>query len=178
MSRIWKYCYWLKPDIFSALQTLMTSRSISMLPAKQNPCEVIRADIGYAAPEVWPLICKHDATPWYRVSRHAGKYLVASSFPLDREFEPCLLMTPATKHGNPRDGVLFHMKWARLLSTGLQKCLVPPMSHSRTCYELGPPSMQISLHLHFEQISRSTMRHTQLHHRFVSAAGAWSSLTS
>jgi len=93
MSRIWKYCYWLKPDIFSALQTLMTSRSISMLPAKQNPCEVIRADIGYAAPEVWPLICKHDATPWYRASRHAGKYLVASSFPLDREFEPCLTTT-------------------------------------------------------------------------------------
>lgn len=71
----------------------MEARGVNMVAAKQNPCEAIRADIGYAAPEIWPMICKHDATPWYRASRHAGKYLVASSQPLDSDFSASLATT-------------------------------------------------------------------------------------
>ena len=93
MSTVWKYCYWLPPEDFALLQQRMAARGLEMTAAKQNPCEAIRADIGYAAPEIWPVICKHDATPWYRASRRAGQYLVVSSRPLDAEFDECLATT-------------------------------------------------------------------------------------
>lgn len=93
MATVWKYCYWLNPEDFAQLQEQMHARGIAMVRAKQNPCEVMLADIGYAAPETWPMICKHDATPWYRASRHAGKYLVASSRPLDPEYAASLATT-------------------------------------------------------------------------------------
>ena len=65
-----------------------------MLQAKQNACEILLADIGYAAPSIWQIICKFDAAPWYEQSPCAGKYIVASSQPLGADFEPCLARHP------------------------------------------------------------------------------------
>ncbi|MCX8043622.1 MAG: hypothetical protein N3B18_05775 [Desulfobacterota bacterium] len=93
MKTVWKYCYWLDTEAFRRLQERMEARGVCMVAAKQNPCEAIRVDIGYAAPEIWQVICKHDATPWYRASRHAGKYLIASSQPLDPDFQAFLATT-------------------------------------------------------------------------------------
>ena len=93
MQTIWKYCYWLDQKTFALLQERMEARGVHMVVAKQNPCEAVRADIGYAAPEIWPVICKHDSTPWYRASRHAGEYLVVASQPLDFDFATFLATT-------------------------------------------------------------------------------------
>ncbi len=50
-------------------------------------------EIGYVKPDVWPIICKYDAVPWYNQSRFAGKNLVISSNRLDQEYEPLLETT-------------------------------------------------------------------------------------
>jgi len=93
MGAVWKHCYWLDREKLALLQQRMAAQGKEMLCAKQNPCEILLADIGYAKPETWPLICKHDATPWYRASEHSGKYIVASSFPLDPDFQEDLATT-------------------------------------------------------------------------------------
>jgi hypothetical protein len=81
-----KYCYWMDEETLSALRVLIQKKGLGMIRARQNPCEVLREEIGFAEPDTWSLICKHDAAPWYHQSEHAGKILVVSSFPLDDEF--------------------------------------------------------------------------------------------
>ena len=90
---IWKYCYWLDEGALAQLKQQMEARGITMLRAEKNPCEALRDELGYAEPPTWGIICKHDAEPWYRASKHAGKHLVVSSFPLSEEYNPSLETT-------------------------------------------------------------------------------------
>ena len=93
MKKPWKYCYWLSLEYFESLKACMQAQGIEMLRAKQNPCEVMLAEIGYAEPATWPVICRFDAAPWYTASPHAGKYLVVSSQELDDPFREFLETT-------------------------------------------------------------------------------------
>jgi hypothetical protein len=111
---VWKYCYWLDDAQMEQLKTLMQSRGIDMLQAKQNACEILLADFGYAAPSIWQIICKFDAAPWYDASPFAGKYIVASTQPLPEDFQPCLAATispadfvpPSTVSENEKQGLI------------------------------------------------------------------------
>ena len=95
-----------------------------MLQAKQNACEILLADIGYAAPSIWQIICKFDAAPWYDASPFAGKYIVASSQPLPADFQPCLAATisplilclPATVSEEDKHGLINNrmLSWSRV----------------------------------------------------------------
>ena len=84
----WKYCYWINEKNLEKMKRQMADRGIEPVQAKQNSCEALRGEIGYAEPAVWSVICKHDAAPWYNTSKFKDKYLVVSSFPLEdfREF--------------------------------------------------------------------------------------------
>jgi hypothetical protein len=93
MSQIWKYLYWLDDAQMEQLKAQMQARGVDMLQAKQNACEILLADTGYAAPSIWQIICKFDAAPWYEQSPCAGKYIVASSQALPEDFQPCLAAT-------------------------------------------------------------------------------------
>ena len=92
-KEILKYCYWLDDKSLAMLRKQMEGKGVAMVRAERNPCEALRGEIGYAEPHTWDVICKHDAAPWYHASRHAGKILVASSFPLGREYETFLETT-------------------------------------------------------------------------------------
>jgi hypothetical protein len=96
-GEIWKYLYWLDDAHMEQLKAQMQARGIDMLQAKQNACEILLADIGFAAPSIWQIICKFDAAPWYDASPFAGKYIVASSHELPEDFRPCLaaIISPA-----------------------------------------------------------------------------------
>lgn len=90
---VWKYCYWLDPERFAALEKELASQGLNMRRAEKNPCEAFLADIGCAGPECWPVICVHDATPWYEASAFKDKMLVLSSKPLGEGYEDCLETT-------------------------------------------------------------------------------------
>jgi len=90
---VWKYSYWLDDRQLARLKEQMQVRGIPMHQAKQNPCEALQGEIGYAEPPTWGIICRFDAAPWYLNSQHAHKNLVASSFRLDAEYEPLLETT-------------------------------------------------------------------------------------
>ncbi len=90
---IWKYCYWLNSSLLSGLKKEIQERGIHIAEARQNPCEAMLGEIGYAEPYTWTSICKYDAAPWYNKSVFKDKILVVSSFPLDREYEKCLETT-------------------------------------------------------------------------------------
>jgi hypothetical protein len=92
-NEILKYCYWLDDQFLAMLKKQMKGKGVEMGRAERNPCEVLSGEIGYAEPNTWDVICKHDAAPWYHASRHAGKTLVVSSSPLGQEFEPFLETT-------------------------------------------------------------------------------------
>jgi len=89
----WKYCYWLTLEHFESLKALKHAQGTEIARAKQNPCEVMLAEIGYAEPATWPAICRFDAASWYNASQHAGKYLVVSSQELDEPFKEFLETT-------------------------------------------------------------------------------------
>lgn len=93
MSTAWKYFYWLDDVRMQALKAQLQAEGADIREAKQNACEILLADIGYAAPSIWQVICKFDAAPWYDASACAGKYIVASSLPLAPEYEPCCAAT-------------------------------------------------------------------------------------
>ena len=90
---IWKYCYWLDDEGLSQLKEQMEEKGTTMVQAEKNPCEALKGEIGYATPHTWDVICTHDASPWYRASKHAGKHLVVSSFPLPEKYRPFLETT-------------------------------------------------------------------------------------
>lgn len=92
-KKLWKYCYWLTEENFEKLKETMQIKGIEMLRAKQNPCEALLAEIGYAEPAVWSMICRFDAAPWYTASNHKGKYLVVASRELDAPFAQFLETT-------------------------------------------------------------------------------------
>ncbi len=88
-----KYCYFFDSSTFSNVIKYLKEKNITPAEAKQNPCEVLKDEIGFAAPSVWQVICKHDALPWYEKSKNAGKYLLLSSFILPDKFSDCLETT-------------------------------------------------------------------------------------
>ena len=90
---VWKYCYWISSATLSNLQQQMLKKGVPMAGAVQNPCEALIGEIGYAEPDVWNVICKHDAAPWYHQSKFKGKALVCSSFSLSSEYEKNLETT-------------------------------------------------------------------------------------
>jgi len=94
----WKYCYWLDADRFQTLQQEMASQGLEMRRAEKNPCEALLADIGYAAPDCWPVICGFDAGPWFKASPFRDKTLVVSSTALPPAYGDCLetTITPVT----------------------------------------------------------------------------------
>ena len=89
----WKYCYWLTEEHLEQLKAHLQAQGIEMARAKQNPCEILLAEIGYAEPATWSVICRFDAAPWYQASQHAGKYLVVTSQALDEPFNQFLETT-------------------------------------------------------------------------------------
>jgi hypothetical protein len=90
---IWKYCYWLDDSALGKIKKEMEKEGTTLVRAEKNPCEALRGPIGYAEPQTWNIICKHDAAPWYHASNHAGKNLVVASFPLDETYDPLLETT-------------------------------------------------------------------------------------
>jgi hypothetical protein len=90
---VWKYSYWLDDGHLAQLKQKMQERGVEMVCAQYSPCEVLKGEIGYAEPHVWPVLCSPDATPWYRESRFSGQNLVASSFALDDGFSGFLETT-------------------------------------------------------------------------------------
>jgi len=92
-NEILKYCYWLDDQSLTMLKKQMKGKGIEMGRAERNPCEALKIDVAYAEPHTWDVICKHDAAPWYHASEHGGKNLVASSFPLEQEYEQFLETT-------------------------------------------------------------------------------------
>ena len=90
---IWKYCYWLDDTALSQLKSRMMKKGITMIQAEKNPCEALKGEIGYAEPHTWEVICRYDAAPWFRASKHAGKNLVVSSFSPGEEYTPFLETT-------------------------------------------------------------------------------------
>jgi hypothetical protein len=71
----------------------MLKKVIHMTEVKQNSCEAMIGEIGYAEPDTWFIICEHDAAPWYNKSKFKGKTFVISSFFLDKEYEKYLETT-------------------------------------------------------------------------------------
>jgi hypothetical protein len=92
-NEILKYCYWLDDQSLITLKKQMEGKGIEMVGAEKNPCEALKVNVSYAEPHTWDVICKHDAAPWYHASEHAGENLVASSFPLEQEYEQFLETT-------------------------------------------------------------------------------------
>jgi hypothetical protein len=90
---IFKFCYWVSDKTLFNLKQQMLVKEIHMTDAKQNPCEALIGEIGYAEPDIWSVICRFDAAPWYNKSKFKGMTLVASSFRLDREYEQDLETT-------------------------------------------------------------------------------------
>jgi len=109
----WKYCYWMDGSALAELQRKLAHHNIAMTRAEKNPCEALRGDAGYAEQATWDVICKYDAAPWYRASRHAGETLVVTSFPLEKQYEPFLETTLETSDFEPIDfppeGELFEL---------------------------------------------------------------------
>jgi hypothetical protein len=90
---IFKYCYWVSDATLSGLKKQVLEKGIQMMEAKQNPCEALTGELGYALPVIWSIICKFDAAPWYKKSKFNGKTLVCSSFRLNNEYEQFLETT-------------------------------------------------------------------------------------
>jgi hypothetical protein len=82
VQKVWKYVYWLDDRRLALLRKQVQEQGIEMVRAEYSPCAALKGDIGYAEPQVWPILCSPDATPWYRESRFNGKNLVVSSFAL------------------------------------------------------------------------------------------------
>jgi hypothetical protein len=92
-QQVWKYIYWLDDKQLERLTQQMQGKGIDMVCAEYSPCAALKGEIGCAGPQVWPVLCSPDATPWYRESRFNGKNLVASSFALDGEYAAFLETT-------------------------------------------------------------------------------------
>ncbi len=89
----WKYVYWFDEQGILQVKKELQEQGVEPIRAQQNPCEALKGDVGYAEPPVWDMICKHDAAPWYHASRHAGKCLLVSAFPLPEKYDPLLELT-------------------------------------------------------------------------------------
>jgi hypothetical protein len=87
-----KYVYWFDEQGALQIKKELQEKGVEPVQAKQNPCEALRGEVGYAEPHVWNIICKHDAAPWYHASKHTEKYLVVSSSPLPEKYA-CFLET-------------------------------------------------------------------------------------
>lgn len=92
-TRPWKYCYWMDNNTLEKLKKTFTAQKLPLVRAEKNPCETLKAETGFAEPESWEIICKHDAAVWYDCSPFKGKNLVVSSAPLDSTYTPFLETT-------------------------------------------------------------------------------------
>ena len=92
-KKIWKYSYWLDDALLAHLKKEMKDQGVEMTCAQYSPCEVLKGEIGYAEPQVWPVLCEPDATPWYSESKFNGKNLVVSSFLLNEQYREFLETT-------------------------------------------------------------------------------------
>jgi len=117
---IWKYCYWISSETLSDLQQQMLNRETSLIQAEKNPCEVLAGEIGVAEPDVWSVICRHDAAPWYNQSKFKGKILVVSSFSLGNEYEEYLETTITPVDFEPLRSLTEDEKEALVNSPGFQ----------------------------------------------------------
>ena len=52
-SSIWKYCYWLDPELFDRLQHELADKNIAMVRAQRNPCEALGGEAGSLDAEGW-----------------------------------------------------------------------------------------------------------------------------
>ncbi len=100
-EKVWKYIYWLDKEPLERLKGQMQAQEIEMVCAEYSPCAALKGEIGYAEPQVWPVLCSPDATPWYRESRFNRKTLVASSFALPDEYAAFLETTITPVAFNP-----------------------------------------------------------------------------
>ena len=100
-KKIWKYSYWLEDNDLSHLKKEMKEKGIEMTCAQYSPCEVLKGEIGYAEPHVWPMLCKPDATPYYVESKFNKKNLIVSSFPLHKQYQKFLETTISPIDFNP-----------------------------------------------------------------------------
>lgn len=100
-QKVWKYSYWLDDAHLSQLKEEVKDKKIELNCAQYSPCEVLKGDIGFATPDVWPVICLPDATPWYTESRFRGKNIVVSSTALGYPFSSFLETTITTASFNP-----------------------------------------------------------------------------
>ena len=89
----WKYSYWLDDNHLARLKNEIQDTGREMTCAHYAPCEVLKGEIGYAEPQVWPVLCKPDATPYYVESKFNGKNLIVSSFPLNEPYQSYLETT-------------------------------------------------------------------------------------
>jgi hypothetical protein len=92
-NKPWKYVYWFDEQGVLQVNKELQEQGAELVRAKQNPCEALKGEFGYAEPHVWDIICKHDAAPWYHTSIHAGKYLVVSSSQLPENYDRFLETT-------------------------------------------------------------------------------------
>ena len=102
-TQTWKYCYWLDDANLAKLKKEMEEKEKPFIRAEKNPCEILLAETGFAEPDSWEVICKHDAAIWYDYSQFKGKNLVISSLPLENSYEPFLETTISPVDFNPSD---------------------------------------------------------------------------
>jgi len=100
-KKIWKYSYWMDDDHLARLKNETQDKGVEMTGARYAPCEVLKSEIGYAEPQVWPVLCKPDATPYYVESKCNGKNLIVSSFPLAEHYQQFLETTITPVNFNP-----------------------------------------------------------------------------
>jgi len=155
IKKPWKYCYWLTEEHLEQLKAHLQAQGIEMARAKQNPCEILLAEIGYAEPATWSLICRFDAAPWYGASqRHlrnrlinflrrlsSRSRLIRPAFPRRRS-KRRLPLTLIIKPASRRAGERFQKKWGKRLSKGWEKCSGPRSIPLKTCCAHGLQCMQ------------------------------------
>jgi len=99
----WKYCYWMDSPVLEKLKKEFSEKNRPLARAEKNPCEILNAEIGFAEPETWEMICKHDAAVWYDCSPFKGKTLVISSAPLEESYASFLETTITPVDFTPPD---------------------------------------------------------------------------
>ena len=108
-----KYAYWLHQDALQPLLAELEKQDTQVHIAKKAVCTPLskKLDIGLVRPEAWnkSKVC-HRQLSWYYRSRHAGEYLLISSFNLQDYglqeqivLQQCPAFKPPALPNNPED---------------------------------------------------------------------------
>jgi hypothetical protein len=108
-----KYAYWLQPDTQQQLLAELEKQDMQVHTAKKAVCSPLsrKVKLGLVPPEAWQesKVC-HRQLSWYYYSRHAGEYLLISSFSLQGYglqeqiiLEHCPSFKPPALPENPED---------------------------------------------------------------------------